>query len=114
MEFHKSVMQIDENSEMQKIECIVDEDGIVPDTKPDIDRMISNSCEMEAVVTKKGNTKAVLDGNLKYRFLYGNAKFPGMVYQIEGSIPVSETVHIDAQKENMQEAAYEKKKILLS
>lgn len=110
MEFHKSVMQIDEDSEMQKIECIVDEDGIVPDAKPDIDRMISDSCEMEAVITKRGNTKAVLEGNLKYRFLYGNAKLPGMLYQIEGSIPVNEAVHLESKKEDETDAMAEVQK----
>lgn len=92
MEFQKSVIHMDTMGAQKEIQAIVDEDMIVPDSKPDIDRLIAKDGKIEATIEKKHGGRLALDGVFRYRMLYGNEKFPGNAYFISGEFQVNEVL----------------------
>lgn len=72
-----------------------DEDFNVPDTKPDISRMIQKKGEVQVEEVQVGEGKAVIRGMLVFRLLYV-ADTPGrQVCSLEGSLPIGETLHLE-------------------
>ena len=71
----------------------MDDDFIVPDVKPDIEKIILDDGNVEIEEVKKLTEKAELRGKLSYRILYHPSE-GGSLCAMEGTIPFDEYVNI--------------------
>lgn len=75
-----------------------DEDFNVPDTKPDISRMIQKKGEIQIDEIQVNDGKVLISGSLYFRLLYV-ADTPGrQICSLDGKLPVSETLYLDGVK----------------
>ena len=71
----------------------MDDDFIVPDVKPDIEKIILDDGNVEIEEVKKLAEKAELRGRLSYKILYHPTEGNGLC-AMEGTIPFDEYVNI--------------------
>lgn len=75
-----------------------DEDFNVPDSRPDISRMIQKKGEIRVEDVQVGEGKAQINGALAFKLLYV-ADTPGrQICSLEGKLPISETLHLEGLK----------------
>lgn len=72
-----------------------DEDYNVPDTKPDVGRMIQKKGEVEISEVQAGEGRARIFGSLRFSMLYVSDGEEKRVYCLEGSLPVDENLNLD-------------------
>lgn len=71
-----------------------DEDFNVPDSKPDISRMIQKKGEIKIEEVQVNEGKALINGALHFRLLYVADTPRRQICSLEGKLPVSETLHL--------------------
>lgn len=75
-----------------------DEDFNVPDSKPDISRMIQKKGEIKIEEVQVNEGKALINGALHFRLLYVADTPRRQICSLEGKLPVSETLHLKGLK----------------
>lgn len=75
-----------------------DEDYNVPDTKPDISRMIQKKGEIRIEEVQVKEEKALINGALYFRLLYVADTPDRQISSLEGKLPISETLHLKGVK----------------
>lgn len=98
MELLKKTLQMLRTKSEAVNQLTFDEDFNVPDSKPDISRMIQKKGEIRIEEVQVNEGKAVINGALHFRLLYV-ADTPGrQICSMEGKLPVSETLHLKGLK----------------
>lgn len=75
-----------------------DEDYNVPDSKPDISRMIQKKGEIQIEEVQVNEGKAQINGALLFRLLYVADTPKRQICSLEGKLPISETLHLKGLK----------------
>ena len=73
----------------------VDKDENVPDSKPDIGRIIFKKGEIHLTEIRPLQDQILIKGNLVYRVLYAQDQGDRSLDCFEGMIPVEETLHME-------------------
>lgn len=75
-----------------------DEDFNVPDSKPNISRMIQKKGDIKIEEVQVNEGKALINGALHFRLLYVADTPRRQICSLEGKLPVSETLHLKGLK----------------
>lgn len=98
MELIKKTLQMLRTKSEAVNQLTFDEDFNVPDSRPDISRMIQKKGEIKIEEVQVSEGKALINGALHFRLLYV-ADTPGrQICSLEGKLPVSETIHLNGLK----------------
>ena len=73
----------------------LDDDFNVPDVNDDIYKIITKDGVITSSGTKIQDSKVVVSGELKFKFLYGSSDDKGKIHHMSGSIPFTENVNCD-------------------
>lgn len=81
------------------VQMTLDNDFNVPDTKPDIERLIQEKGTLHIRDVKPAKDKCIVRGELVFGVLYMGDEGSGQLQSIEGTIPFEETVNMDGLQE---------------
>lgn len=81
------------------VQMTLDNDFNVPDTKPDIERLIQEKGTLHIRDIKPSKDKCIIRGELAFGVLYMGDDGSGQLQSIEGAIPFEETVNMDGLQE---------------
>lgn len=98
MELVKKTLQMLRTKSEAVNQLTFDEDFNVPDSKPDISRMIQKKGEIKIEEVQVNEGKAVINGALHFRLLYVADTPRRQICSLEGKLPVSETLHLNGLK----------------
>ena len=99
MELIKSNVHMSRIKDNKMIQITLDDDFIVQDIKPDIDRIVGNKTWITIDSVKLLEGKVLVKGKLTYRILYVSME-PVEVSCMEGSIPFDEVINVEGIEEN--------------
>ncbi len=99
MELIKSNVHMSRIKDSKMIQITLDDDFIVQDIKPDIDRIVGNKTWITIDSVKLLESKVLIKGKLTYRILYVSTD-PVAVSHMEGSIPFDEVINVEGTQEN--------------
>ena len=95
MDFVKKILhQISRKSEAVS-QITFDEDYNVPDTRPDVGRMIQKKGEVTIGDVQISEGKARVFGGLTFHLLYVSDGERRRICQLSGELPIDETIHLD-------------------
>ena len=94
MELNKKSVQMLQTKSAAVNQITFDEDFNVPDSKPDIRRMIQKKGEIRLDEVQVSEEKALIHGSLYFRLLYVADTPQKKICSLEGSLPVNETLHL--------------------
>lgn len=99
MELIKSNVHMTRTKDSKMIQITLDDDFIVQDIKPDIDKIVGNKTWITIDSVKLLDGKVLVKGKLTYRILYVSTD-PVEISQMEGNIPFDEVINIENSQEN--------------
>ena len=82
------------------IQLTLDNDFNVPDTKPDIDRLIQEKGDIHITELKPMKDKLLIRGELSFGVLYMGEGNMGPLYAMESGLPFEELVNMDGMEES--------------
>ena len=94
MELKKETVQMLRVKSKAASQVTFDEDYNVPDTRPDIGRMIQSKAEISMDEVRLSEGRAFLKGSLNVDMLYVGEK-EGRIYSLAAKLPVDETVNLE-------------------
>ena len=71
----------------------LDEDFNVPDTKPDVSRIILSQGDVVLEAVKQAEEKVTVKGKLQFELLYGTEEENGRLQNYMGAVPFDELVN---------------------
>ncbi len=77
------------------IQTTLEDDMNVPDTKPDIEKLIKTQGEIHLTDVSPSDSKVTIRGNLSFSILYSSNDDIRPIHNIQGQIPFEETVNMD-------------------
>lgn len=96
MELVKEKIQMREQSCQSNLQITLEDDFNVPDSKADIDRIVTQDGRIEIVETNLLNGKLLVKGMLHFEMLYMSHEGNQLVHSIQGKIPFDEMVNMDS------------------
>lgn len=96
MELVKERIQMREQSCQSSLQITLEDDFNVPDSKADIDRIVTQDGRIEIVETNLLNGKLLVKGMLHFEMLYMSHEGSQLVHSIQGKIPFDEMVNMDS------------------
>lgn len=96
MELIKEQIQMREQSCESNLQITLEDDFNVPDSKADIDRIVTQDGRIEIVETNLLNGKLLIKGMLHFEMLYLSHEGSQLVHSIQGKIPFDEMVNMDS------------------
>ena len=98
MELIKKTLQMLQTKSEAVNQLTFDEDFNVPDSKPDISRMVQKKGEVKIEEVQVNEGKAIISGVLHFRLLYVADTPRRQICSLEGKLPISETLHLNGLK----------------
>ncbi|MBE5926483.1 MAG: DUF3794 domain-containing protein [Lachnospiraceae bacterium] len=99
MELVKSNVHMSRIKDNKMIQITLDDDFIVQDVKPDIDRIVGNKTWITIDSVKLLDGKVLVKGKLTYKILYVSLESVA-VSCMEGNIPFDEVINVEGIEEN--------------
>lgn len=99
MNLSKTYIRVPMYKNSASVQMTLDNDFNVPDTKPDIERLIQEKGTLHIRDVKPSKDKCLIRGELVFGVLYMGDEGNGQLQSIEGSIPFEETVNMDGLQE---------------
>ena len=99
VELKKEQIWMREQSCWSNLQITLEDDFNVPDSKPDVERMITEDGRIEIVETNLLNGKVIVKGVLHFEMLYISHEGQHKVHNIQGKIPFDEMINLDNVKE---------------
>ena len=96
MELVKEQIQMKEQSCRSNLQITLEDDFNVPDSKADIDRIVTQDGRIEIVETNLLNGKLLVKGMLHFEMIYMSHEGSQLVHSIQGKIPFDEMVNMDS------------------
>jgi len=96
MELVKERLQMREQSCQSSLQITLEDDFNVPDSKADIDRIVTQDGRIEIVETNLLNGKLLVKGLLHFEMLYMSHDGNQLVHSIQGKIPFDEMINMDS------------------
>ena len=96
MELVKERLQMREQSCQSSLQITLEDDFNVPDSKADIDRIVTQDGRIEIVETNLLNGKLLVKGLLHFEMLYMSHDGSQLVHSIQGKIPFDEMINMDS------------------
>ena len=95
MNLSKTYVQVPKYKNTVSLQMTLDNDFNVPDSKPDIERLIPEKGRLNIRDIKAAKDKCMIRGELVFGVLYMGDEGNGQLQSIEGTIPFEETVNMD-------------------
>jgi len=76
------------------LQVTLDDDFNVPDSKPDIIRLLKPDGEIKITDKKQMNGKLLLNGSLLFRILYISDDTSRPLHTLQGELPFSESINL--------------------
>lgn len=95
MNVSKTYIRVPVYKNRADVQLTLDNDFNVPDSKPDMERIIQEKGMLHIRDIKPGKDKCVIRGELAFGILYMGDDGSSQLQSIEGSIPFEETVNMD-------------------
>lgn len=95
MNLSKTYVQVPKYKNTVSLQMTLDNDFNVPDSKPDIERLIQEKGRLNIRDIKAAKDKCMIRGELVFGVLYMGDEGNGQLQSIEGTIPFEETVNMD-------------------
>ena len=99
MNLSKTYIRVPMYKNSASVQMTLDNDFNVPDTKPDIERLIQEKGTLHIRDMKPAKDKCIIRGELVFGVLYMGDEVSGQLQSIEGTIPFEETVNMDGLQE---------------
>lgn len=99
MNLSKTYIHVPVYKSKADVQVTLDNDFNVPDTKPDVARLIQEKGTLHIRDMKPGKDKCVIRGELAFGVLYMGDDGTNQLQSIEGVIPFEETVNMDGLQE---------------
>lgn len=95
MEFNKKDFYGIASKDRKRVQITIDQDCNVPDTKPDVEKMIQTKGIVQVQETEMMVDRIRMKGELKFQGLYGTSDPRTFLESLEYSLPFEEYIHID-------------------
>ena len=95
MELITHTIQTNELKCRSNIQATLEDDMNVPDTKPDIEKLIKTQGEIQLADVTPSDGKVNVRGNLSFSLLYSSNDDIRPIHNIRGQIPFNESVNMD-------------------
>ena len=95
MQLIKKEIRTNNHKAEKQVQLTIDEDFNVPDTKQDIDKIITSRGQVVIDDTEPMVDRLRVRGHVSYRILYSVAKVEGELDAMEGSVPFEEMINVD-------------------
>ena len=95
MELIKKHIYMNRQKCRSSLQMTLDDDFNVPDSKPDIARLLKTDGEIRISEKKPMNGKLLITGSLLYRILYISEDLTRPLHTLQGELPFSESVNIE-------------------
>ena len=95
MDLLKTYIQVPNYKHSASVQMTLDNDFNVPDTKPDIERVIQEKGTLKIQEIKPGQDKCLIRGELDFAVLYIGDDGTGQLQSVKGSIPFEENINMD-------------------
>lgn len=99
MNLSKTYIHVPVYKNNANVQMTLDNDFNVPDTKPDVSRIIQEKGELHIRDMKPGKDRCLIRGELAFGVLYMGDDGSSQLQSIEGTIPFEETVNMDGLQE---------------
>lgn len=94
MELIKKHIYMNRQTCRSSLQITLDDDFNVPDSKPDIVRLLKTDGDIKITDKKQLNGKLLLNGSLLFRILYISEDTSRPLHTLQGELPFSETVNL--------------------
>ena len=95
MEFNKKDFYGIASKDRKRVQITIDQDCNVPDTKPDVEKIIQTKGTVQIQETEMMVDRIRMKGEFKFQGLYGTSDLRTFLESLEYSLPFEEYIHID-------------------
>lgn len=95
MELVKETIRMQKRKCKSNLQMTLEDDFNVPDTKPDVDKIITEEGNIEITETNLLNGKWMVKGVLHFQLLYSGQDGEQQVHNIEGRLPFDEMINME-------------------